>query len=254
MANPVGDSNMAFDIAPSVIVVPDYEVVKGTFSEEELISRLDRLQSPKERLKQLFLTTIDLSAHDVTHESQWIRQTTFCGFGVGMLFGGILNSQDYHDDYIRKHNADVFEGKYRGNRHFWDSLFYRVIGRGSKMGLKAGLLCGTATFIALGSINYRNRLYYPDWLVGFTALGGLSRLWLGARAVAVGGLCGFVASLIGYGLGRCSELFTGQKVTYFRTLSHTAWLEQREATLRRKQIASSELHNSYMDEVFRGQD
>lgn len=253
MMDPEGSSNLVFGVAPSILNVPKYEDVLDLETPEERISRLANMQSPSERLKDLFINTINFRAHDVSHEARWIRIMAANGALFGMLYGGVLNSQGAHADYQRKHNADVFEGKFRANRHFWDTLILRCASKGLKFGFRTGILMGLTGFISFGSITYRDKLYFPDWIVSFTTLGGLSRLWLGSRAVAVGGLGGFVGGLLGYGVARSIELFSGHQVTYFRRLYHTEWLESRQATLRRNLITSSEEHMKYIDQVIAGE-
>lgn len=250
--DPDSNSNVIFEYAPAVLSTPSYLEAQELETPEERIRRLDTMQSPSDRLKELFINTLNPRAQDLLHEALWIRSMAFNGFMCGLFYGGILTSQGAHADYQRQHNADVFEGRYRGNRHFWDTLITRCAGKGLKYGFRTSLLTGLTGFISLGSITYRNKLYLPDWILGFTTVGCLSRLWLGSKAVAVGGLCGFAAGLIGYGVAASFELAAGRDVTYFRATHHAEWLQKRDATLRRNQLAHQEEHMKYIDEIIRG--
>lgn len=250
--DPDGHSNRMFEYAPSIIGTPSYEEALDLETPEERIRRLDTIQTPMERLKELFVNTMNPRAHDLMHEALWIRAMALNGFVGGLFYGGILTSKGAHADYQRQHNAEVFEGRYRGNRHFWDTLITRCFSRGLKYGVRTCLLTSATGFICLGSIAYRNKLYLPDWIIGFTTIGGLSRLWLGSRAVAFGGLLGAAAGLVGYGLAYSFECASGRDVTYFRSIHHSEWLQRREATLRRYQLAHQEEHMKYIDEIIRG--
>lgn len=221
------DSNELLDCPEIVIQLPDPDTVyRG--DKADILQRLNNLESPSERLLTL-AKSVFIPYEDPTHEAYLIRTITLAGASIGFIHGGILNSQHIHEDYIRKHNATIFENKAVADRHFWDNLFWRIGSQGLPNAIKAGLLCGAASTTALGSIVYRNELYLPDWLVGFSAIGSLSRCWLGMRGVVGGGMFGVAAGLIGYGLAKCYELVIGKSVSHMRYIEHSLWLERRAA-------------------------
>lgn len=232
------DSNRYLDDYEDIIHVPKREEVIR-YNEEEHMRMLNDLESPEERLKTLYKSIFDIRTNP-THEAFWIRRMFFAGAITGFIVGGILKNRGGHEKYQRLHNASVFDNKFVGNRHFFDTLITSMFSRGIGYGFKTGIVTGSAALITFTSITYRNQLYLPDFLIGFGAFGGLSRLWLGPKAVLVGSGIGLVGGLLGYGFGKSFELLSGQTITQFRLIHHSAWLHQREAKLRRMQKMSEQ--------------
>lgn len=221
--------NELIDRADEVVSVPDPKDVRIR-DPEVYLKRLSDLQTPHQRLAH-FLKSVVLFDPDPTHESVWVKKMFIAGAAFGWLFGGLANSSHYHQDYIRRHNAAVFEGRYRAARHLNDSYIYNFITKGTKYGVRTSLLAASVGIISLGSINCRNQLFLPDWIIGFGALGAISRSWLGMRAMAVGGLLGASAGLFGFGLAKSFEMLSGVSVAQMRYLHHTDYMRKREARL-----------------------
>lgn len=250
---PLDQSSYVLEDVDSTIIVPKYEDVANSKSPEENVSRLNEITSPRERLIAFLIGTFNIYEVDPPHESRWTRQMMANGMVAGLMYGAFVKSKDAHIDYRRKYNADIFEGKYRAERHFWDTLLTRLISKGMKYALRFSLLMGAAGFISFGSITYRNKLYYPDWAIAFTTFGGLTRLWLGPKAFAMGGLFGLVAGTIGYGTARSIELCSGKDVTYYRTLYHLEYLEKREAQVRKNQAYQAGERIKFVEQIIRGE-
>lgn len=203
---------------------------------DDYIARLDEILSPTERLKLLFVSTVNITK-EPTYEALWIRKFFFCGLAGGFFAGAIFNSQDAHADYIRKHNASVFNNKHVGNRHFWDTLIYRCAGKGFRYGSRACVLTTTVAAIGVASITYRNKLYLPDWLLGYTAVGALSRLWLGPRAMAAGAAIFLGCGMFGFAMIRGTEMATGISVSEMEYMSHKNFIARRQDLLNRNHLA-----------------
>ena len=229
----VSANNKFIDEGPAYIIVPKRDDLINRHPEEYL-NALDKLESPRQRIS-LFLRSI-VDPREETHESQWIRTMAAFGGVTGALYGGIVSTSHFQQDYIRKHNAAVFEGRHTAHRHYVDSLIYKAATKAIRPAIVAALLSGSAGVVSFGSINYRNRLYFPDWIIGFAALGGLTRTWLGPRAMAVGGFLGSLAGLFGYGLAFSLEAITGESVTKWRYLHHLEYLEKREEQLKLERL------------------
>lgn len=240
-------SNQLLECPDIAIQTPDPSTVyRG--DKADYIVRMNNIASPNERLLTLVKSIFNPSG-EPTHEAFFIRKVTFTGVVVGFIHGGLMKSQHIHADYIRKHNASVFSNKVLAERHFWDNLVWRIATQGTPYALKSGLLCAAASFTALGSIVYRNDLYLPDWLIGFTTLGSISRCWLGMRGVVGGGMFGVAAGLIGFGLARGFELVTKQSVSQMRYVEHTLWLARQEAKRAAKLRASHEEFSERMQKL-----
>lgn len=227
----IGRSNRFLDDHEEIIAVPSLEDASYNRDPEEFLVRLAELETPKERLKTL-VTTLFYFVEEPTHEALLIRRLGLVGFMGGFVLGGIIGGQGFTNEFIRNHNAAVFEGKHRAHRMYWDNMSTGLLRKGLHYGCKTGLLCSAAGFASFGSIAYRNKLYLPDWLVGFALIGGVSRLWLGSKAFVAGGIIGSCAGLIGFGLAKSFELVSGTSVSQMRYLYHTEWLKAREETRR----------------------
>lgn len=222
-------SSEMLDLADEVIVVPSRDEIRVR-DPEVYMKRLAELQTPRERLIE-FGKSLFYHRADSTHESNWVRGLTLYGAAIGWLLGGTLYSRDITQDYVRQHNAAVFEGTHKRSRHYLDNMIWGVTTRGAKYGIGTGLLLGSTGIISLGSINYRNKLYLPDWIVGFGTLGAITRCWLGPRAMAAGAGFGSAVGLFGYGVAKSLELVTGYSVTQIRYLWHIEYIQKQEAKL-----------------------
>lgn len=212
------------------------------------MNRVNELQSPRERLKTLFRSVLYFR-DEPTHDANYIRMASFMGAGAGLLSGAIMNSPDVHQEYQRKHNASVFDNKYAANRHFWDTLITGIAKRGIYSAIKVSALTTSITSIAYGSIAYRNRLYFPDFLLGMAIVGGGARLWLGPRAIMVGSLLGGATGIIAFGFAKMMEQLSGLPVAKIKLLHHQDWLQRREAKHKRLRIMSeTELRKKLVSE------
>lgn len=229
-------SNEVLDRPEIIIQVPDISTVRWA-DKLEFLKRLDEISSPSERLLTL-LKSVFHPYEEATYEAKMIRLSTFGGAVIGFVHGA-LSSRDLHAKYIREHNAAVFEHKVLAHRHHFDHLVKNLAIRGWPYAFKSGLLCAAASTVAFGTIVYRNDIYFPDWLVGFTALGAISRSWLGLRGMIGGGMFGVAASVIGFGCAKGYELFVGQSIPQMRYTEHNLWLERR-AALRERAIKAGQ--------------
>lgn len=223
MACLAAKSNKDLEAADEVIIMPPKEDVQYYKDPIEYINRLDKIESPNQRLITLTKSIFNFK-EESTHEAYLIRYMFLSGALGGMLFGAFMSKNDVTSSFIRSYNASVFEGKYRAKRMYYDRLISGLFSHGLNHCFKTSLLTGSAGIISFGSITYRNKLYFPDWLIGFTTLGGLSRLWLGSRAVAVGGLLGAIVGTFGFGIAKGLEAFSGYSVSQMRYLEHHEWL------------------------------
>lgn len=225
-------SNEVLDRPEIIIQLPDISTVRWA-DRADLLKRLDEISSPSERLVTL-MKSIFHPYEEPTYEAKMIRKCTIGGALIGFFHGSLIRSQDLHAKYIREHNASVFEHKVLAHRHHFDHLVRNLAIRGWPYAFKSGLLCASASTIAFGTIVYRNDIYLPDWLVGFTTLGAISRCWLGLRGMIGGGMFGVAASVVGFGLAKGYELLVGQSVPQMRYNEHSLWLKRRAAS---RQIA-----------------
>lgn len=219
-------SNEVLDNPGIVIQYPEISTVKWA-DKAEYLRRLDVIESPSQRVLTL-IKSVFIPWEEPTYEALMIRTSAFGGGCIGFLHGAIMRSQDLHAKYAREHNASVFEHKVLAHRHHFDYLVKNVSIRAWPYAFKSALLCGAASSIAFGTIVYRSDVHYSDWLVGFTTLGALSRSWLGLRGMIGGGMFGVAASVLGYGVAKGYELFTGQTIPQMRYNEHKNWLERRE--------------------------
>lgn len=235
-------SNKIIDEGPSVVSVPYLGAADRPTSVDDQFVKLEAISTPSDRLICLFKSYISL--HELpTQEAQAIRSMTLIGAGAGLLWGGLVMSPDLHHEYLRKHNASVFDGQYRGNRHFWDTLLLNIGRRGFKWAVRVSAATTLAGFIGFGSIAYRDRLYLPDWLVSFGALGALSRLWLGSKAILAGTVFGMTAGALGYSYARLTEISTNMTVAEQRSYRHEESSEKRqERRLKLQQLGQAEFH------------
>lgn len=240
-------NNDFFDLADEVIQYHSREDV--TIKDPEFyMKRLSEIQSPRERLTVFFKSQLNFN-DDPTHEAVFVRSMGISGLAFGWLFGGISKTRNLTEDYQRRYNAAVFDGHHRMKRQYVDTYVYTTIRRGAKYGVGSFLLCTSAGIIGLGSITYRNQLYMPDWLVGFAALGAASRSWLGLRGIVAGAGLGVMGGLIGYGVARASELFTGRTMSQLRYLNHMEYLKKREATYERIQRHRKRTDQEMLDKI-----
>lgn len=238
MASNFPRSNKDLDNAAEIILVPKKEDVQYHQDPEEFILRLDKIESPSQRLFTMVKSCFYIK-DEPTHEAIMIRRMFLAGAFGGMFFGALLSSGQVTSSYIRKYNAAVFDGQYRARRMYYDNLITGLVTRGLGYTFKTSLLVGGAGLVSYGSITCRNKLYFPDWLLGFATLGGLTRLWLGPRAVVVGGLLGSFTGIFGFGLAKGIEAFSGYSVSQLKYLEHTEWLKSRH-NRRMRLLAASE--------------
>ena len=227
----VGNHHMSsyfIDAGDEAIIVPDRGDI-GPFEPEVYLKRLDAIQSPSERLKE-FLVSIFYQTDLPTYETTFVRSLAFYGAVSGCIYGGILRQPDLTKEYTRKFNMASFEGKGHARSHITDFYIYNVAGRGFKHAIYGGLLCGSVGTIVFSSIVYRSRLYYPDWAIGFTTLGALTRFWsLGLRGAIGGAGLGLIGGTIGYGVGKLYEFGTGTSVSEARFYEHSSFIEYQRA-------------------------
>lgn len=249
----VRSSNKILEVGPEDFVAPPDPSLVTTLKGDptKLYNRIGELQTPNERLC-LLLKSLFNPIEEPTHEAYAIRSMVICGAFVGLVFGGILRSPQAHDDYIRLHNASVFDNKHAARRHYYDSFINTVVRRGIDFGFKLSLLAGSAGIITYGSIAYRDKLYLPDWLIGFGTLGGVSRLWLGSRAVAAGAVIGATGGLIGFGIAKGMESFSGSTATQLRQLNHDRWARNQASVMRRAQIWGEQKTLDYLEDAKEG--
>lgn len=214
---------------------------------------LNEISSPSQRLKELFYSTINIST-EPTYQAWWIRKFIIGGAAVGFITGGIIYSQDIQADYIRQHNHAVFEGKYKGNRHFWDTLATRCAGRGMKYGFRSAALLTAAATIGISTITYRSKLYLPDWIIGYTALGAISRLWVGPRKMVAGSVICLGIGMFAFGFLRLMEVSTGISISEMEYLSHAQWKLVRSDELNRRHMIQERSMTDYIQEAFKGGD
>lgn len=242
----VNTGSVYIDEADSAIIVPTREEVEIR-DPDEYLKRLSEMQSPEDRLSELLVSIFD-PTNVPTHESLYIRTMAFMGCASGWIYGGILKNSDLAAEYARKFNHATYEGRTLARKHYTDHYLYTVAGRGIKHAIGGGLLCGSAGLVAFGSMTYRNKLYYPDWAVGFTTLGALSRFWsLGHRGAIGGGCFGLIGGTIGYGLAKMYEKVLGKSVSEMRYFRHKEYLEFNQSRLKRL----SKMSNDYHEEKFR---
>ena len=224
---PPDSSNVFIDRVGEAIFVPKPEEIHLD-DPDQYLARLDEIQAPRERLFELLKSILDGSSPP-THESMYIRTLTFSGLISGWFYGGVLRNQGLSAEYARKYNAAFFEGRSRAQRHYLDNYVRTVATRGIKHGVLGALLCGASGVVSFGSIVYRNELYYPDWLIGFASLGGLTRFWsLGMRGAIGGAGFGVLAGTIGFGAAKLFELVSGKSVGEMRYFTTVEYLTQRE--------------------------
>jgi len=229
-------SNQTLDLAPEVIVVPDPKLVRSLQDPADAATRFEGL-TPRERLYGLLQSLVQPPYFGATppFEVRLIHSVTYSSFIVGYLVGALLRTGDLQSSYARKHNAAVFEGNYRARRHYFDNMILQVARRGFPFALKVSLFSSSAVLACCSSIAYRNDIFLPDFVVGFATVGGLSRLWLGSRAVAFGAGFGSASALILYSCLKAFEAVTGQNIATLRLIDHSLWLEKREVRLRQMQ-------------------
>lgn len=227
------------EMADEVIIVPEAGDVTQYRDRDQTLARLNELEKPRDRLIQLYKSAFDPRVQPV-HESLWIRKFTLMGFFAGMAVGGVLRSPDIHQTYQRRHNADVFDSRYRGNRHFYDTLIRGVVGRGLRAGISISVLLTAFSSLTLGSVVYRGDLYLPDWIIGTATIGALSRLWIGTRGMVAGGIIGASGGLMCFGLTRGLEYLSGSSVSHMRYLHQLEYTKASQARLRRNQAAAEE--------------
>lgn len=243
-------SNKPLEKAAEVIIVPRVEDLDPYATPEDLVNRLNQLEQPWDRVKTLLKNYIDIRS-EATHEAKWLREVTITTLLAGGFLGALANSRGVHEDYIRKHNAAVFNNQYVGNRHFYDTLLSGLFPKVVRYGVRSCALVTSVSLLSVSSLTYRGKLYAPDWIVGYTAIGALSRLWLGPRAMAVGGLIGSFASLFSIGVVKCLELGTGFSLSRMRLLNHYSWVEAREAKHQEFILAHQKVYDERFPDSFK---
>lgn len=232
------NKNEFFEIADEVIAIPAKDDVQLR-DPEVYKKRLADIHSPRERLIEFAKSHFDITSN-TTHEVFYTRAMGLSGLMFGWLFGGLSKSRHIFEDFQRKHNAEVFDTEYRLRRLRFDNYVYTTIKRGTKFGVGSCLLCYSAGLIGFGSISYRNELYMPDWLIGFGALGGVSRCWLGLRGVVFGTGMGLLGGSLAFGYAKLTEVMGGMSVAQLRYLNHLEYVNKREARLNRAYRARAE--------------
>jgi hypothetical protein len=239
--------NEFFDTADDVIIVPNIEDIRIK-DPEVYMRRLETIQSPRERLLEFLKSQFDLS-YEPTHEAVYIRIMGLTGLMFGWLLGGMARTRHTFEDLRRQHNASVFDGHHRAKRYIMDNYVYTSIRKGARVGLGSCLLCSSAGLIGFGTIIYRDRLYLPDWLVGFGTLGAVSRCWLGTRGVVFGAGMGVLAGAFGYGYARFMEISTGKSIAEMRYMTHVEYARKRQIQLDRYHKARQETDLEMLSKV-----
>lgn len=228
-------SNWYFDGHEEVIVVPKREDVESCRDPLDFKIKLDQIDTPEQRLLILIKSIFHPYDINPTHEATAVRDLALVGAMAGFFYGSFINASKVRDQFIRQHNASIFHGDYKGSRMYYDTMIVKVSTRGFKYGFRTSLLMGCAGLIGYGSIVYRDRIFWPDWIVGFSTLGALSRLWIGPRGVVFGAIGGSIVGLIGLGVAHLTEIGSNMSMTQMRYLNHNQWLEKRKKHLRNLQ-------------------
>uniref|UniRef100_A0A6G1SPD4 Complex I assembly factor TIMMDC1, mitochondrial n=1 Tax=Aceria tosichella TaxID=561515 RepID=A0A6G1SPD4_9ACAR len=239
--------NEFLEIADEVIAVPNIEDAKIR-DPEIYMKRLSDINTPRERLIEFFKSQFDLTS-DVTHEVVTTRMMGFSGLMFGWLLGGLSKSRHIFEDFQRQHNASVFDNEHRARRLRFDNYVYNILRRGAKYGVGSCLLCYSVGLIGYGSISYRNRLYMPDWLVGFGTLGAITRCFLGLRGVAFGTGLGLLGGTFAYGFASLAELGSGKSVAELRYLNHMEYIQKRQARLNRVYKLRSQVDQEKLSKI-----
>lgn len=237
-------NSLILESSDQYIQVPEAHEVRIQ-DPEEFMGRLQEISSPYSRMKHFLLSSFNIWYDDPTYEGRIVQRMTIAGLSFGCLLGSMIKGRDLNDEYTRQHNASVFDNQHRARRHRIDTFVYNYARRGLSSGFKAALLCGSVGVISFGSITIRNKLYYPDWAVGFISLGALSRCWLGLRGIIGGGGLGLIGGTIGFGLACLCEQASGMSVAQFRYLEEIEFLRKHQAKL--NQLQRSREH--WVDEM-----
>lgn len=220
--------NQFYDRADEVVTPPERDGLVAR-DPEFYMSRLREITTPGQQMKEFVLSVFNPYNDNATHEGLFVRSMALYGLTFGWIVGGLLDSKHLHTEYARQHNASVFDGNYRAKRHRYDTLVLTVARRGMPLAFKSSLMALGAGFIGFGSISFRNRLYYPDWVAGCAALGALSRCWLGTRGVVAGAGFGILGGTIGYAMARASEISSGMSVAELRYQEEMQFAQKRRA-------------------------
>lgn len=113
----------------------------------------------------------------------------------GFILGGIIDSKTSMQNYARKHNANIFYGQYRANRHLADRMYIEFAQRGVRQGIKWSLFSGLFVGFLSTSATYRNDIYFSDCALGGALTGVIYRVQLGPRAMLVNGVVGSIFGL-----------------------------------------------------------
>lgn len=230
--------NIYLDAGPKYIHTPSGKDVLPSSDPLDFTDRLNQIDTPYSRLLIFINNCFDITNPYVTPEAGFVRIMALSGALGGMTYGGIMNNQMIRERFIRKHNKAAFDGQHIAQRKYHDYLVSRTLSRGFKYGVHGAILTGSAGMIAFSSIIYRDRIYAPDWLLGFAAFGTLHRFTLGPKAWIFGAGAGTVAGMIALGLAYTIEFVGGTSVSQLRYLNHTDWLRKRYHTYDMMRIMS----------------
>lgn len=234
-------ANELYERGPEVIAtVEQQDAVPGWNPGNERI-RLEEITTPKERIIILLKSYFDIRQHDSTDQANLAREATLGAFVLGMGYGAFIKSNDVREQFIRTHNASIFNHKYTANFKYIDTMILNITSRSFKYGFRAGASVGLLTLLYEGSIAIRSELYAPDWILGTAIFGGLTRLWLGPRAVAFGSLMGSAVGSLFFGLNWLAYRMNPLSVSEINNLRYQEWVKKRDAKLIRKQLHSEKM-------------
>lgn len=115
---------------------------------------------------------------------------------VGFVIGGFAKRKTTLQDYIRKHNTNIFKGKFEANRRLVDQMYLSMFRHGIRFGARfaafTGLFMTAITLTALYDNCFR---YHHSALAGGLATAAW-RLPMGPRAMAVSSVLGATMGVV----------------------------------------------------------
>lgn len=221
-------ASIYYDVGEKYVKAPSGRDLRiPTTDPVDYATKLNEIDSRNERLLIFLNSVFNPTCLNTTLEASFVRTFIFAGVFAGATYGGIAHTQLVRERYIRKHNAAAFESQHLAQRKYYDYVVSRVASRAGTYALKGGLLTGGAGIITCGSIVYRDKIYPPDWYVGFATMGALSRFSLGPKAWLFGAGMGLVVATLGLASAYGIEWLTGMNTTQMRYINHKAWLYTR---------------------------
>lgn len=210
-----------------IIQPPELPEIRPGTTPEDIMTDFDRMMDPNQRLASLFKSLFFIN-EEQSLEAHKIRQITTAGMLGGIVAKVVMSSKDISESYKLKHNATLHSVKFASHRHFYDSILAEAITKSINFGLKCAVTTGIGVSIPFASVTYRNKLHWPDFLIGMGAVGSLSRTWLGPKAMLFGAGVGTCVGAVFYGWLRLYEMASGKSVIEMRYLEHVRWKKKRE--------------------------